>query len=73
MPGHTTLWGPEHFIKALRQIGGAFSQAGVTLSANECEGAARMMWKLWTAADPQGAKEAKPRLFSKGETEDDGK
>lgn len=65
MPGHTTLWGPEHFIKALRATAAAFRRSGTELSANEMEGAARMMWKLWKAADPQGSKEAKPRLFTK--------
>ena len=67
MPGHTTLWRPEHFIKALRSMAGAFRRAGTALSADECEGAARMMWKLWLVADPQGANEAKSRLFANGE------
>lgn len=67
MPGHTTLWGPEHYIRCLRQTGQSFERSGALMSANEMEGAARMMWKLWLAADPQGAKEAKPRLFQHGE------
>lgn len=73
MPGHTSLWGPEHFIKALRQTASAFERSGSTLSANECEGAAGMMWKLWESADPHGATAAKPRLFQQRRETNDGK
>lgn len=63
MPGHTNTWGPEHFINALRNIGHNFSMADSHMLANECEGAARMIWKLWQVAEPEEAAKAKERLF----------